>query len=210
MESTTSGSSTRDSPQERSGTSRHAPVKSGRRLRASSGHSTRWAPSPIGSTGLRSASTGRSGIHSCGGSRWPPSAARCSGSFSGSIATSSPGPGAAPVGASTCRWWRWHHVLGLTAGLFLLGWILSGWLSMDHGRLFSRGGASATATAAMAGMPLATRAEGVSLAALAGAGPASSIELRALAGRSFLHVKRQAGPPDILVPGQDPQDVIAR
>lgn len=100
-------------------------------------------------------------------------------------------------------WWRWHHVLGLTAGLFLLGWILSGWLSMDHGRLFSRGGASATATAAMAGMPLATRAEGVSLAALAGAGPASSIELRALAGRSFLHVKRQAGPPDILVPGQD-------
>ncbi len=60
-------------------------------------------------------------------------------------------------------WWRWHHVLGLTAGLFLLGWILSGWLSMDHGRLFSRGGASADAMAAMAdGCRWQRRAEGVS------------------------------------------------
>jgi uncharacterized iron-regulated membrane protein len=100
-------------------------------------------------------------------------------------------------------WWRWHHVLGLTAGLFLLGWILSGWLSMDHGRLFSRGGVSPAAAAAMVGTPLATRVEGVSVAALAAAGPAASIQLRALAGRSFLDVKRQVGPPDILVPGQD-------
>lgn len=34
---------------------------------------------------------------------------------------------------------RWHHVIGLTAGAFILSWILSGWLSMDHGRLFSQG-----------------------------------------------------------------------
>ncbi|MCC4596894.1 PepSY domain-containing protein [Xanthomonas campestris pv. phormiicola] len=35
--------------------------------------------------------------------------------------------------------WRWHHGLGLAAAPFVLTWIFSGWLSMDHGRLFSRG-----------------------------------------------------------------------
>lgn len=37
------------------------------------------------------------------------------------------------------KWMRWHHLMGLFAGIFVLTWILSGWLSMDHGRLFSRG-----------------------------------------------------------------------
>jgi uncharacterized iron-regulated membrane protein len=100
-------------------------------------------------------------------------------------------------------WWRWHHVLGLIAGLFLLGWILSGWLSMDHGRLFSRGSASAQAVAAMSGLPLAARAEGVSLAALAAVGPAGRIELRAVAGRAFLEVKRQTGRTDVFLDGRD-------
>ena len=36
-------------------------------------------------------------------------------------------------------WMLWHHLIGLGAGLFVLTWIVSGWLSMDHGRLFSRG-----------------------------------------------------------------------
>ncbi len=36
-------------------------------------------------------------------------------------------------------WMKWHHVLGLTSALFVLTWIFSGWLSMDHGRLFSKG-----------------------------------------------------------------------
>ena len=34
-------------------------------------------------------------------------------------------------------WMRWHHILGVFAGLFVFTWILSGWLSMDHGRLLS-------------------------------------------------------------------------
>ncbi len=33
----------------------------------------------------------------------------------------------------------WHHVSGLGVGLVVLAWILSGGLSMDHGRLFSTG-----------------------------------------------------------------------
>ncbi|WP_308163815.1 hypothetical protein [Bradyrhizobium sp. SRL28] len=36
-------------------------------------------------------------------------------------------------------WHAWHHVLGLISMFFVLTWIFSGWLSMDHGRLFSRG-----------------------------------------------------------------------
>lgn len=37
-------------------------------------------------------------------------------------------------------WWlRWHHLLGLFVGIFVFGWMMSGWLSMDHGRIFSRG-----------------------------------------------------------------------
>jgi hypothetical protein len=39
-------------------------------------------------------------------------------------------------------WMKWHHLLGLGCALFVLTWIFSGWLSMDHGRLFSRGATS--------------------------------------------------------------------
>jgi hypothetical protein len=48
-------------------------------------------------------------------------------------------------------WHAWHHVLGLLSMTFILTWSVSGWLSMDHGRLFSRGivtGAEAVASAA--------------------------------------------------------------
>lgn len=36
-------------------------------------------------------------------------------------------------------WHALHHVAGVVATAFVLTWIFSGWLSMDHGRLFSRG-----------------------------------------------------------------------
>ena len=50
-------------------------------------------------------------------------------------------------------WQKWHHVLGLVCMIFVLTWIFSGWLSMDHGRLFSTGKLSAAETAAIAGTP---------------------------------------------------------
>lgn len=34
-------------------------------------------------------------------------------------------------------WMYWHHILGLGCMMFVLTWIVSGWLSMDHGLLFS-------------------------------------------------------------------------
>ncbi len=41
-------------------------------------------------------------------------------------------------------WHAWHHWLGLVCLTFVLTWIFSGWLSMDHGRLFSTGKPAAT------------------------------------------------------------------
>jgi uncharacterized iron-regulated membrane protein len=42
--------------------------------------------------------------------------------------------------ASPYRGWQaWHHVLGLISMIFVLTWTFSGWLSMDNGRMFSRG-----------------------------------------------------------------------
>lgn len=43
------------------------------------------------------------------------------------------------IGSPYRGWHALHHIIGLVATAFVLSWIFSGWLSMDHGRLFSRG-----------------------------------------------------------------------
>ena len=56
--------------------------------------------------------------------------------------------------ASPFRGWHaWHHILGLFTATFVLTWIFSGWLSMDHGLLFSRGQLSAAEAARIAAAP---------------------------------------------------------
>lgn len=45
----------------------------------------------------------------------------------------------AGIGTPFRGWHAWHHVLGLISATFVVSFIFSGWLSMDHGRLFSRG-----------------------------------------------------------------------
>ena len=35
-------------------------------------------------------------------------------------------------------WFAWHHVAGLVGGVFVLTWMVSGWLSMDPNRWFQR------------------------------------------------------------------------
>lgn len=50
-------------------------------------------------------------------------------------------------------WHAWHHWLGLGCMAFVLTWILSGWLSMDHGRLFSDGKATKSESLAFTGAP---------------------------------------------------------
>lgn len=50
-------------------------------------------------------------------------------------------------------WHALHHLIGLTAMVFVLSWIFSGWLSMDHGRLFSRGQLTATEASVINAVP---------------------------------------------------------
>jgi PepSY-associated TM region len=56
--------------------------------------------------------------------------------------------------ASPYRGWHaWHHWLGLATSIFVLTWIVSGWLSMDHGRLFSLDKLSEVEAKAVIGTP---------------------------------------------------------
>jgi uncharacterized iron-regulated membrane protein len=86
-------------------------------------------------------------------------------------------------------WMRWHHVIGLFASIVVLGWIFSGWLSMDHGRFFSLPGASAAESARMRGMSFAAITEATPLDVLRSVGPASIIELHAVDGRPLLTIR---------------------
>ncbi|SFO36933.1 PepSY-associated TM region [Bradyrhizobium sp. Ghvi] len=43
------------------------------------------------------------------------------------------------IGSPYRGWHALHHIIGLGSTVIVLTWIFSGWLSMDHGRLFSRG-----------------------------------------------------------------------
>ncbi|HZV99216.1 MAG TPA: PepSY domain-containing protein [Methylophilaceae bacterium] len=47
----------------------------------------------------------------------------------------------------------WHHMLGLGCAIFVLTYIFSGWLSMDHGLLFSKNTAKPEEIMALAGGP---------------------------------------------------------
>ena len=50
-------------------------------------------------------------------------------------------------------WHAWHHVLGVICLLFVLSWVFSGWLSMDHDRLFSSGNVTEAEAAVITGAP---------------------------------------------------------
>ena len=50
-------------------------------------------------------------------------------------------------------WHSWHHWLGLSCMVFVFTWILSGWLSMDQGRLFSEGKVTAAEASHIIGAP---------------------------------------------------------
>jgi hypothetical protein len=91
-------------------------------------------------------------------------------------------------------WLGWHHRIGLFAGAFVVIWIFSGWLSMDHGRLFSTGAPSPDQVSRLQGRSLASIAEALALSSIRGSGFASEIILGAIAGRAF-YMARGGGVP---------------
>lgn len=91
------------------------------------------------------------------------------------------------AGISAFRGWlRWHHILGLTGGLFALTWVFSGWLSMDHGRLFSLDQASADHAARFRGAGLASAMADLTPETLRTMGTAREIEFLAVGGQPFV------------------------
>ena len=84
------------------------------------------------------------------------------------------------------RWMRWHHIIGLFASIIVVAWIFSGWLSMDHGRLFSFGEATQDEVAHMSGIPVSSITRAATLDSLQGFGATSEITFNAVASRPFL------------------------
>jgi hypothetical protein len=88
---------------------------------------------------------------------------------------------------------RWHHIEGLFASLIVLVWIFSGWLSMDHGRLFSKGGVTPEHARQFQGMSLKSAVGAVPAGFVRNMRSASEIRFGSVAGRPF--VATQGGDP---------------
>ena len=95
----------------------------------------------------------------------------------------------------------WHHVSGLGLGLIVLAWILSGALSMDHGRLFSTDAPTARQRRLVAGTE---RFEGDPRVLVSGppAEPPREIEWLRVAGRPYLAVRTGPATQRIAATGQ--------
>jgi uncharacterized iron-regulated membrane protein len=92
-------------------------------------------------------------------------------------------------------WLKWHHIAGLFAGVFILTWIFSGWLSMDHGRLFSTGEPNALQVRRMAGAPLAASLAPVSGDVLKRLDDAVEVRFDSVASEPIITVIGREGAP---------------
>jgi uncharacterized iron-regulated membrane protein len=82
-------------------------------------------------------------------------------------------------------WLRAHHILGLFAGIFVLIWIFSGWLSMDHGRIFSKPNPKPDQVKKFRSISLAQAVENISLETLKSLNGFSEGEIFAMGGKTF-------------------------
>jgi hypothetical protein len=96
-------------------------------------------------------------------------------------------------------WLRWHHGIGLGVAGFVLTWIFSGWLSMDHGRLFSRGTPGPTAQMRYDGAPLDFALSKESPGALAALGPARRITFSVVGGHAIAAAEGGPSGPKIVL-----------
>lgn len=88
-------------------------------------------------------------------------------------------------------WMYWHHILGITCALFILTWIFSGWLSMDHGRIFTKPEPSRAERQRFMGGAFNPERFGSPSLAIETAG-AKEIEFRQVAGEGFYRVRIDA------------------
>jgi uncharacterized iron-regulated membrane protein len=119
------------------------------------------------------------------------------GTFLGLYRTQKKLQGRTPNWSPFRGWLRWHHGLGLGVALFVLSWIFSGWLSMDHGRLFSRGEAQAIALDHYHGAPLAAALSNTPTSALADLTGAGRINFSVVGGHPIAAGEFGGAPPKV-------------
>ena len=86
-------------------------------------------------------------------------------------------------------WLAWHHKLGFIFGVFVLLWIFSGWLSMDHGRLFSTPNPTLNQETNLRGIQLSAALNQVTQEDLNKFSNVREFEISALDGRAMLIAK---------------------
>ena len=89
-------------------------------------------------------------------------------------------------------WLRWHHISGLVLGIVVFSWIFSGWLSMDHGRIFSKPNPREEQLKLFQNIPATETFSGLpSLAPVYALANVKEIELRVIAGYPYLVSKSE-------------------
>jgi hypothetical protein len=107
-------------------------------------------------------------------------------------------------------WMRWHHIIGLFSSVIVVSWMLSGWLSMDHGRLFSRPEPSRQQSLQVSGLSVAAIAQAIPLTSIRAIAPASEITFNALAGHAFITAYDSAGGTRSSFPDAPPGQALPR
>lgn len=90
-------------------------------------------------------------------------------------------------------WLRMHHILGLFAGIFVFTWIFSGWLSMDHGRLFSKPIPDASQIQSFRGKSIYQAVKEISPEAFKTLGDSSEVEIFTTGGQTFVASRSHPG-----------------
>jgi len=88
---------------------------------------------------------------------------------------------------------RWHHSIGLFAGVLVLSWVLTGWLGLDGIVFFSNDQPTVEQLQRMRGISLTDAAGAFPVAMLGRLGAARQIEFTTVAARPLLLVHDQAG-----------------
>ena len=90
-------------------------------------------------------------------------------------------------------WLRAHHIMGIFIGVFVFTWMLSGWLSMDHGRIFSQPNPLPEQVSDYRGISITQASESVSTDAFKTIKDFKEAEIVAVGGRTFVLSKTKNG-----------------
>ncbi len=105
---------------------------------------------------------------------------------------------------------RWHHAIGLFAGVLILSWVSSGWLSLDTGTFFSRAQPSSARIDRLRGMSLPAAAEAFPVSLVQTLGSAREVEFSALNAQPLLVIRDRDKPLSKLVIGAAGQTMQIR